>query len=91
MNVLFLTLVPIADIEERGIYTDLLRCFEKNGHQLYIASPIERRFKQASTYSEAGAVHYIRIKTLNIQKTNLLEKGIATLLIESLFLRGISE
>ena len=89
MNVLFLTLVPIADIEERGIYTDLLRCFEKNGHQLYIASPIERRFKQASTYSEAGAVHYIRIKTLNIQKTNLLEKGIATLLIESLFLRGI--
>lgn len=89
MNVLFLTLVPIADIQERGIYTDLLRCFAKNGHQLYIASPIERRFKEASRYTDAGAVHYIRIKTLNIQKTNLLEKGIATLTIESLFLNSI--
>ena len=75
MNVLFLTLVPISDIRERGIYTDLLRCFEKNGHQLYIVSPVERRFNETGSYTNAGKVHYIRVKTLNIQKTNIMEKG----------------
>ena len=91
MNVLFLTLLPISDIRERGIYTDLMRCFGKNDHQLYIVSPVERRFKEGSSYNRDGAIHYIRVKTLNIQKTNLLEKGISTLLIESLFLRGIKQ
>lgn len=91
MNVLFLTLVPVSDIRERGIYTDLMRCFEKNGHQLFIVSPVERRFKQKGSFSHDGAVHYIRVKTLNIQKTNLIEKGISTLLIENLFLRKIKE
>ena len=91
MNVLFLTLLPISDIRDRGIYTDLMRWFRINGHQLYIVSPVERRFKEASSHTTDGAIHYIRIKTLNTQKTNLLEKGISTLLIESLFLRGIKQ
>jgi glycosyltransferase involved in cell wall biosynthesis len=91
MNVLFLTVIPVSDIRERGIYTDLMRCFEKNGHQLYVISPVERRFNEAGSYRKEGAVHYIRVKTLNIQKTNLLEKGIATLLFENLFLRSIRQ
>ena len=32
MNVLFLSLAPIASLEDRGIYPDLLRIFVKNGH-----------------------------------------------------------
>ena len=36
-------------------------------------------------------VHYIRVKTLNIQKTNILEKGISTLLIETFYLRRIKQ
>ena len=91
MNILFLTLVPVSDIRERGIYTDLMRCFEKNGHQLYIVSPVERRFKQPGSYTAEGSVHYIRVRTLNIQKTNLLEKGLSTLLIESFFLQAIKQ
>jgi len=91
VNVLFLTLVPVSDISERGIYTDLMRCFEKNGHQLFIVSPVERRFKQNGSFSHNGVVHYIRVKTLNIQKTNLVEKGISTLLIENFFLRKIKQ
>lgn len=89
MNILFLTLLPVSDIRERGIYTDLMRCFEKNGHQLYIVTPVERRFNKAGGYTDAGSVHYIRVRTLNIQKTNLMEKGLSTLLIESFFLHAI--
>ena len=91
MNVLFLTLIPIMDLRVRGIYTDLLSCFEKNGHQLYIVSPIERRVRETGSCTHSGGAHYIRVKTLNIQKTNLFEKGISTLLIENLFLNGIKK
>ena len=46
MNILFLTLGYISDISERGIYTDLMREFIRNGHSLYIVVPAERRFHQ---------------------------------------------
>ena len=36
MNVIFLTLSRIADIEERGIYSDLMRKFHGKGHLVYI-------------------------------------------------------
>ncbi|MEO6731743.1 MAG: glycosyltransferase family 4 protein [Ferruginibacter sp.] len=52
-------------------------------------SPIERRFNEAGYYKRKDDVHYIRIKTLNTQKTNLFEKGISILLLERLFLYGI--
>ena len=42
MNVLFLTLVAISSLEERDIYTDLLRELTRNGHDVYVISPVER-------------------------------------------------
>lgn len=49
MNILFLTLLDFNSIDERDIYTDLLREFAKHGHNLFAVSPIERR-KQQDTY-----------------------------------------
>ena len=46
MNVLFLTIIDFETIEEKNIYTDLLRVFRKNGHRLYVISPEERRKKR---------------------------------------------
>lgn len=89
MNVLFLTIVRVNDISERGIYTDLLREFKKQGHNVYIASPTERRYKDSTRLYEKDGVHILNIKTLNIQKTNLIEKGLGTLLLESQFLAAI--
>ena len=43
MNILFLTLSDFISIDERGIYTDLLREFVKNEHKVYIISPVEKR------------------------------------------------
>ena len=74
MNVLFLTLSKINNIHERGIYTDLLREFVKNGHKIYVISPIEKREgKCTHTIEERNAV-VLRLRTGNIQKTNLIEK-----------------
>ena len=41
MNVLFLTLSDIVSINESGIYSDLLREFVINNHQVYVISPAE--------------------------------------------------
>ncbi|WCC42839.1 hypothetical protein PJJ26_03075 [Tenacibaculum finnmarkense] len=45
MNILFLTLVQIDSITDRGIYPDLLRKFCNEGHKVTIVTPVERRKK----------------------------------------------
>ncbi|RGM44061.1 MULTISPECIES: glycosyltransferase family 4 protein [Bacteroides] len=89
MNILFLTLSRISDISERGIYTDLIREFIRNGHSLYIVVPIERRFHQVTGLKESDGANILKVKTLNIQKTNLIEKGVGTLLLEYQYRWGI--
>ena len=89
MNVLFLTISRHTDINARGIYADLIRKFRDEGHNVYIATPNERRFKQPTKVEQHHGVATLGIKTLNIQKTNIIEKGIATILIEGMFRRAI--
>ena len=85
MNIIFLTLARITDIESRGIYQDLMRKFRDEGHNVYIVTPCERRFGMETSLTESKGVHILKVKTLNVQKTNIVEKGIGTLLIESQF------
>ena len=91
MNVIFLTLVRISDIEERGIYQDLMRKFRDEGHQIYIVTAAERRLWQETSLVESHGVKILNVKTLNVQKTNIVEKGIGTLLIESQFKSAIKK
>lgn len=89
MNVLFLTISRITDIATPGIYTDLMRKFRDEGHDVYIASPRERRFAMDSGVSDVDGVKILGVKTLNLQKTNVVEKGIGTILLEGAFKRAI--
>lgn len=82
MNVIFLTLSNITSIEERGIYADLLRKFRNEGHNVYIVKPFERRIGRRTELKEDKGAHILGVKVLNIQKTNIIEKGIGTLLLE---------
>ena len=91
MNVIFLTLVRISDIEERGIYQDLMRKFRDEGHQVYIVTPCERRLGYETSLTENTGVKILNVKTLNIQKTNIVEKGIGTLLLESQYKAAIKK
>lgn len=89
MNILFLSLSRFDDVSARGIYSDLMREFISRGNEVYIASPTERRFGKPTHLIESPHCHILKIKTLNIQKTNIIEKGIGTLLLESQFDRAI--
>lgn len=76
-------------IEQRGIYTDLMRKFRSEGHNLYIVSPTERRDGRETMLIKQDGVHILSVKTLNVQKTNVVEKGIGQLSIEYLYKRAI--
>lgn len=91
MNILFLTLVKINTLQERSIYHDLMREFSNHDHNVFIVSPVERREGQKTNLKKEGNVTFLNVKTLNIQKTNLIEKGISTLTIEKLFLKAIKK
>jgi len=89
LKVLFLSAVNISNINNRNIYTDLLREFLKNGHEIIAVSPIERRNKKKTSIINNGALKLLQIKTPNLQQTNIIEKGISTLLIGQYFKRII--
>ncbi len=91
MNILFLTISRLKDISSRGIYTDLMRELVKRGNKVYIVSPSERRFGEKTHLIEGDGYKILRVKTLNLQKTNAVEKGVGQLLMEFQYDSAISK
>ena len=90
MNVLFLTMVSI-DVNNRGIYNDLMRKFKNEGHQVYIIYPNERRTGLPTAVEVNNGVHCLGVRTLNVTKTSIVEKGIGQLILEDLFKRALNK
>lgn len=91
MNVLFLTLVSFESLEEHNIYTDLLREFIRNGHHVYAISPVEKKQRIKTHLIEENNSSILRLQIGNTQKTNILEKGISTVMIEPAFKNAIKQ
>lgn len=91
MNILFLSLGRYETIKESEGYTDLLREFIRHGDKVYILSPIEKRSGYDTRLIEEENSIILWVKTGNITKTKLIEKGISTLMIESQFLNAIKK
>ena len=91
MNILFLTLSRINSIEERGIYSDLLRKFRDQGHNVTIVNPQERKYKKSTSFTFENGVNILSVWTTNFQKTNLIEKGVTTLLVEYFYFFSIKK
>ena len=91
MKLLFLTIARIKDISERGIYTDLIRKFRDEGHEVCVACPSERRYNQQTSCINNEGVKVLNIWTLNVQKTTLIEKGVCTLVLDLQFQSGVKK
>ncbi len=92
MNILFLSLLDFKTIEEHNIYTDLLRKFYEQGHCVYAVSPVERKRERGESYLRINdRVHIIKPRIGNIQKTNAIEKGISTVLLETKVISAIKQ
>ena len=75
----------MQNIETSGIYTDLMRKFRNEGHDVYIIYPRERRLGLPTELKNDGKVHTLGVKTLNVAKTNVIEKGIGQVMLENQF------
>ena len=91
MNILFLALGKYKSINDRGIYLDLLRQFVRNGHEVFIVSSLNSELKKQYQLTEEEKSHILLVKTGRITMTNIIEKGINTLLLEGRYIRAINK
>lgn len=91
MNVIYLAMSHLTDMETHGIYIDLMRKFRNEGHQLYIVTPRERRLGEKTRLYEEGGAHFLAVKTLNLQKTNVVEKGVGQVRVEPQYIKAIKK
>ena len=92
MNVLFMTIGKMDNIEEHTIYCDLLRYFRDDGHSVYTISPYEKRTGLQTAYEEKNGIHMLHVRTGNVTgMVSLIEKGLAQLSIEPIFIKAIKK
>lgn len=84
-------MASLTEIDSHGIYQDLIRKFRDEGHDVYIVCPRERRSGEKTHLYETGGVHILGVRTLNLFKTNFIEKGIGQVLVESQYKRAIKK
>lgn len=82
MNVLFLSLLRISTLQESNIYTDLLREFVKDGDNVIVISPIEKRFLKCEKKNNCSEIKIINPNIGNITNTPFVEKGISSILFQ---------
>jgi len=90
-NLIFVTLSRISSLEDHSIYSDLLKCFSKEGWNITIVSSFERRFDIKTRVRKFNNITYLDVKTLNIQKSNIIEKGLGTILIKYNYIFAIKK
>ena len=61
-NILFITLLRIDSINERGIYNDLLRDLQNKGNKIFVVSPLERRLKLNEIYLSDHAPVFVQLE-----------------------------
>jgi len=91
MNILFLTLAYPEGEYARNIYTDLMQEFKERDNNVYVVCQRERRYGKPTEIQIEKGINVLRIKTGNITKTNIIEKGLTTILLESQFIWAIKK
>ena len=53
-----------ANVENHGIYTDLMRKFRDEGYVVYVIHPNERRLGKPTEVKTVGGIHCLGVRTL---------------------------
>jgi len=77
------------NINNRGIYTDLVRELSQNGINMYVVTPREKRSKLPTEVEVQNDVKFLRVRIGNIRNVGLIEKGISTITIEKKYKKNI--
>ncbi|MFA7637446.1 MAG: glycosyltransferase family 4 protein [Monoglobales bacterium] len=91
MNVLFLTMNIFTGIEMHNIYSDLMKEFIKHGHRPYIVTPRERKMGEKTELVDFDTYSLLKVQTGNTSDVSLIEKGISTVMMGTLFYNAVRE
>ena len=91
MNVVYLTFSSNINLDSGGVHIDLVKEFRNQGHNVYVVCPLERRLRKRTYLEKIGNIIVLRTWTLNLKNTNLIEKGLGTLLVEYQFKKAIKK
>ncbi|XKE93921.1 glycosyltransferase family 4 protein [Metaplanococcus flavidus] len=89
MEVIFVTLGYPDNGRHGNLYYDLMQEFKRNGHGVTVVCQTEKRYNQQTELKEVHGVPVLKVRTGNVTKTNLMEKGVSTLLLEDQFINAI--
>lgn len=79
MNVLFISISSIPDVSLHSISLDLLREFQKNGHNISILCALEKSNPKPTYYSEESGFSIVRVQIGGNKKASIIEKGWTTI------------
>ena len=80
MNILFISISSIPDVSLHSISLDLLREFQKNGHNVHILCSLEKENQRPTYYNEEKGFKIVRVQIGGNKKANIIEKGITTVI-----------
>lgn len=78
MNILFISISTIPDINLHSISLDLLREFQRKGHNICILCALEKNNPKSTYISDEEGFRIVRVQIGGNKKANIIEKGITT-------------
>ncbi len=91
MNILFVSISAVPNAASHSISLDLLREFQRNGHNVHIVCALERKQNLETHLCEEAGYKVLRVKIGNNKKANIIEKGITTVLLPSKYKKAIKK
>jgi len=89
MNILFLTLAYPENEKQTNLFTDLMGEFKANGHSVTVLCQREKKYNKNTKFTKHHGINVLRVRTGNLTKVNLIEKGFSTLRLENQFIKAI--
>lgn len=92
MNILFL-MISFPDIRKNtNLYSDLAEEFNKNGHNVWIATLLEKKYKKETYFEEVKGLNILHVRAGDWFNTNsVIKKGITTVTIAHYFKGALNQ
>ncbi len=91
MNILFLSISAVPHLSQHSISLDLIRELKNQGHNVCVIGSNQRREGKETSLCEEEGCQVLRVKTGNVTKSNIIEKGIATVLLPYQYISAIKK
>lgn len=85
-------MIAFPDLENNpNQYTDLACEFVKNGHDVYVTTVLEKKYKKETIFRKESNIKVLRVKCGDLFNVGFIKKGISTITITNKFIKAIKK